>query len=332
MKLFWREHLPLIGLQLLTLATLVLIFWLDGYRNAMTVLYAVFLGLVLLSGYLTYRYITRRALYRRLSEPLPTLDASVLTHGRAPLAEAMDRLLRTQYDHYQERLIRWEKRQQEHLTFMNQWVHQMKTPLSVIHLTVQEHEGDGYASIAEEAERIERGLETVLYAARLEAFEQDFQVESLPLRTIVERAIHEHKRLFIRSRVYPEVQVPGEVRVETDAKWLLFVLGQLTSNAVKYSAGTETRVVYAAAREPDAIVLEVRDRGVGIPQRDLRRVLQPFYTGDNGRTHRESTGMGLYLAAQICERLGHRIELRSEVGVGTTVRLHFLSSANLTAM
>ncbi|PZD97622.1 sensor histidine kinase [Paenibacillus sambharensis] len=336
MKLFFREHLPLFALQVVQLFMVLLVYWLDGYRNLPTALYSVFIGLIILSGYLAYRYVTHRRLYRRLTEPLETLDeSSRLDAGYAPLARAVDELLQTQYRHYQHKLNVRERQRNDHLTFMNQWVHQMKTPLSVIHLTLQQDDDHDpkYSSIREEVERLEQGLETVLHAARLEAFEHDFQVEPVNLRRAVDQVIRDNKRMFIRSSVYPEVSLDPSLTVESDAKWLAFILFQLLTNAVKYSSSKANKVYITGGIQGKRVMLEIRDQGIGIPKSDLKRVFQPFFTGENGRLYRESTGMGLYLVQEICRRLDHKVELESSVNQGTTVRLLFTGSpANLTEM
>lgn len=325
MRLFLREHLPLIAVQIAVLFLVLLVYWLDGYRDALTALYSVFLGIVALGGYLAYRYASHRSLYRKLAEPMESLDDSLQGGSAAPLPAAVDRLLETQYGHYQRKLKAAEKARDDHLAFIHQWVHQMKTPLSVIRLTMDNRDDAGAVSVREEADRMERGLETVLYAARLETFERDFQVESVQLRAIVERAIRENRRYFISSKVYPELNVDASLYVESDAKWLGFLIGQLVTNAIKYSAGSEQKVTFEASIRGREAALDIRDRGIGIPPEDRKRVFQPFYTGDNGRKFRESTGMGLYFVQEIAGRLGHRIELESEVGKGTRVRVAFVS-------
>jgi OmpR family two-component system sensor histidine kinase YxdK len=333
MRLFWREHLPLILVQLVQLSLVVAVFLLDGYRNLPTALYAWFLGLVGLAGYLGWRYLSHRELYRRLSEPFSDLEQVLRPASRHPLEEAVDGLVRGQYRQYQDNLLSMEQRQADHLSFINQWVHQMKTPLSILHLTVQDGDDPAYASVREEADRLEQGLETVLYAARLESFRRDFRVAPAELRAIAERAVSENKRLFIRSQVYPEVRADEDLFVETDAKWLGFAVSQLLTNAIKYSA-KNGKVTLSAVRTAEAVVLEVRDRGIGIPSHDLKRVTEPFYTGDNGRTHRESTGMGLYLVQEICRNLGHELRLDSAPGEGTCVSIVFRAGVlpNLTKL
>lgn len=325
MRLFLRDHLPLVVLEIVQLFAVLLVYWLDGYREIRTALYSVFLGTVIVGGYLVFRYYANRSFYRRLSEPLDSLDDSLTGGDSAPLPAALDRLLESQYAHYQTKLKSAEKTRDDHLAFMNQWVHQMKTPLSVIRLTLEDRDDARSVSVLEEADRMEKGLETVLYAARLETFDRDFQVTQASLRAVAERAVHENKRLFIGSNVFPEMKVDPALTVESDAKWLGFLIGQLVTNAIKYSAGAGKKVTFSSFVRDREAVLEIRDNGIGIPPEDLKRVFQPFYTGDNGRKYRESTGMGLYFAKEIAGRLGHRIELESEVGVGTTVRLAFAS-------
>lgn len=323
MKLFWREHLPLLLLQTVILFFVLLIYWMDGYRNMPTALYSVFFGYFVLSGYLFYRYATHKSFYKRLSRPMEIWTERNRRKETGPLPQALFELLDSQHKRYQEQVHAYERKQREHVTFMNQWVHQMKTPLSVIHLTVQEEDDPRLESIREEADRIGKGLEMVLYMSRLETFEHDFRVEPVSLKKIANDAIHENKRLFIRHYVYPKVQIEDELVVHSDAKWLVFVVNQLITNAIRYSSGTREHVTVSARMHGEDVVLEVSDRGVGISKTDLNRVFRPFFTGENGRKFSESTGMGLYLVKEVCDRLGHFIELESKQGVGTTVRIVF---------
>lgn len=327
MKLFLREHVPLVVMMLVQSVTVLFVIWLAGYRELTIILYAFFLACCFLIGYLVYRYISHRQFYERLSEQLKQLEESYQTFGNAPLPKAVKQLLKMQYARYVEELHKVNQRRSNHLTFINQWVHQMKTPLSVIELLVQEEDDERLSSIREEADKIEKGLELVLYAARLEAFQHDFQVQRVNVKEVATKAIHENKRFLIKNEVYPEMNIPSDCYVESDEKWLAFILNQLITNAAKYSAGKSEKIVIVGNEN----YIEVRDEGIGIPKSDIRLVFEPFYTGENGRKYRESTGMGLYLVKEVCEKLGHHVEVESEVDVGTTVRITFASPAqNLT--
>jgi signal transduction histidine kinase len=283
----------------------------------------MFLGIFLLVCYLIYRYLSNRYFYQRLSTPPESLEEFSEPVGWGPLNQALHQLLHGQYRLYQAKIHEYDRKKREHVTFISQWVHQMKTPLSVISLTVQEEDDPRAQSIREEADRLAKGLEMVLYATRMDVFEQDFRVERVVLRELVHKVIQENKRLFIRNYVYPDLQVEPGLTVESDAKWLFFVVGQLITNAIRYSSGSQQNVTVSSTIRGCDVVLEVRDRGVGIPSGDIKRIFRPFFTGENGRVFQESTGMGLYLVKEICTRLNHQVEVESEVGVGTAMRIVF---------
>lgn len=333
MKLFLREHALLIAVQILQFFVVLSISWLAGFRSILPALYAAFLGFFFLACYLTYHYVSRRRFYKRLSEPLASLNDSLQRTEQAPVSAALDQLLKDQYRLYKNQIKTLEHQQEQHLKYMDQWVHQMKTPLSVIELTAQNLDEPDSSNIREETDRMKTGLNTILYMARLRSIEQDFHIKHVLLSKIVHEVNKENRRFYIRNKVYPKVEVDKqEITVETDEKWLFFMLSQLINNAVKYSSGKSDTIIVSIYEKDGEAVLQVRDFGVGIPETDMRRVFDPFYTGENGRIFRESTGMGLYLTREAAHYLGHRIELTSGTGKGTEIRLIFSRTQNLTAM
>lgn len=333
MRLFLREHAFLILIQVLQAIAAPILFWLDGYRGMGVSLYAIFMSFVLLTIYLIYRYFSRKEFYLRLLKPMKTIDESLETIGSAPISEALQQLLVSQYRLYLEAIQNAEERQDEHLLFMDRWVHQMKTPLSVIELTAQNLDEPDSSSIREETDRMKNGLNTVLYMARLRTISEDFLIKQVTLSKLIHEVNTENKRFYIRHEVYPQLkeEKPGII-VETDEKWIFFLLTQIIHNAVKYSTGISKQIILSLYEQSGEAVLEVKDFGVGIPLVDQKRVFNKFYTGDNGRTYRESTGMGLYLVKEVAERLEHRVELDSTPDKGTTVRIIFSKTQNLTAV
>ena len=105
--------------------------------------------------------------------------------------------------------------------------------------------------------------------------------------------------------------------VLTDEKWLGFVLGQLLSNALKYTP----RGSITISMEDHS--LRIFDTGIGIREEDLPRVCEMGYTGYNGRAEKRSTGIGLYLCSSILKKLGHGFSITSEEGKGTCVSITF---------
>lgn len=323
MRLFWKDHAPLILVFSVQMLLIPFIYWLAGNRQWLLALYSLLLSSTLLLLYLLYRWLTLKKFYRQLSDVPQSLEQALDSPGEAPLADALNGTLQANFRLYREELYRYEKRMEQHTAFINRWVHQMKTPLSVIQLTMQDREDSGADSIQEEVDRLKQGLDMVLHTSRLDNFQHDFHVKVIGLRSVVNQAVAENRRLFIRNQIRPAIQVNEQTFVYSDEKWLVFVIGQLAINAVKYSAGVGDEVVFASYLRGTSTVLEIKDRGIGIAKEDRRRVFEPYFTGQQGRNYKESTGMGLYLVREVCGRLGHQVELESESGEGTTVRLVF---------
>ncbi len=331
MKLFMRKHLLLMSVQGLQFVAIIFIFWLDGFQNLSLALYAVFLGFFFLAIYLAYDYYRHRQFYKRLSEPLDTFDASLEEIEEAPLSQALHQLLKKQYSLYQQQIQEAEYTQEEHLLFMDRWVHQMKTPLSVIELMAEDLDEPDSSNMREETERIQTGLNTVLYMARLRTIEQDFHIKPVVLEVIVHEVNQENRRFYIRNQVYPQLQQEKEgITVQTDEKWLFFMISQLMNNAVKYSVGKSNKLIISLYERDRSAVLEIRDFGIGIPDADMKRIFNAFYTGESGRKYRESTGMGLYLIKKVADYLEHEIEIDTAVNEGTSFRVIFTPSQNLT--
>ncbi|GIP07206.1 sensor histidine kinase [Paenibacillus lautus] len=328
MKLFLREHLPLTLFFAVQMLLVPLLYWLTGEGRPFTVvLYGVLLSSVVLLVYLVYRYLSHRTMYQELTSQELSGEFSNPPLGDAPLPEAIHERISHYERLYREQLHRHQSGTDQHLAFVNRWVHQMKTPLSVIQLTLDEVEEAPAEHIREELERIRKGLEMVLYTARLDRFEQDFAVEAVGLRTAVSESVVENRKLFIRKGITPVFHIDDRISVYTDAKWFRFMLGQILTNAVNYSGSPGKKIQFTAEEAGKHIKLRIRDEGIGIAPEDINRVFHPYFTGERGRQYHESTGMGLYLVREIAHKLDHSVELESTLGEGTTVILTLRTAA-----
>ncbi|WP_033543592.1 sensor histidine kinase [Planococcus sp. CAU13] len=322
-RLFLKEHAAYMVFQVVLVAFIMMLYWLDGFRNMDTAVYSVVISVLLTGAFLGARYIKRHRHYKRITETPAVMEHMLQKEGRSPEQIQVDLYLQKLYKVYQHEAQALYASQNRHLQFMNQWVHQMKTPISVIQLLLQNPGELDKGSVAEEIERLKASLDTVLMNARLDTFEQDMQIEQVNLHALATEIISENKRLFISKRVYPAVDVDEKYTAATDRKWMKFVLGQLITNAVKYTFEENKKVHISAACREGQIQLSVRDEGIGIPATDLARVTKAFFTGENGRKTAESTGMGLYIAKEVCGKLGHELTIDSAVDQGTTVSILF---------
>jgi two-component system, OmpR family, sensor histidine kinase YxdK len=273
---------------------------------------------------LLFRYFKNNKFYNILSSEIDDINHSVKDLGNSPLSKGLENILRNQYTLYEKNIQQYNKVQEEHMMFINLWVHQMKTPLAVIQLHIQNNHSDELSqNIKEEVEKLNRGLTMALYFARLDSFQKDFHVEKVNLNKVVLEIVNNEKRFFIKNKVFPQVNIDPNLIVHSDSKWINFVIQQLIINGVKYSKGYSSKLIISSKLINNKAVLEVEDMGVGIPQKDIRRVFDPFFTGENGRKFGESTGIGLYIVKKVCDNLEHKVEIESALDKGTKVRIIF---------
>ncbi|MGM0837363.1 MAG: sensor histidine kinase [Bacillota bacterium] len=324
MSLFLKEHKAYIVFYYLSLILTTLYCVLASDFPFLDVLYALFFNSFILLVFLGWKYVNTKDIYELLNRNFDVIEETSMDKGDSFWGRHISALLKQQYRLYERTMHQINKNHQEHLTFINQWVHQMKTPLSVIRLQLEAHAGEPYAhGMSEEVYRMEKGLNMALYYARIDAFERDFVIEKTRLNPLILDSISQEKKLFIKNNMLPKADVDDTIEVYTDVKWIKFVIEQLITNGVKYSKGKGKYLTVSAYKTEDYTMLEVADEGIGIHPKDIRRVFNPFFTGENGRIFGESTGMGLYLAKKICANLNHKIYIQSEVNRGTKVSILF---------
>ncbi len=322
-KLFIKEYISFVIFEVMIVLFILSLYWLDGFRNMSTAIYTMIISLILIASFLGIRYFRRQSYLKKISQLPQTMEDALQKNAKSSEHIQTESYLHELYRVYQHEVQVLYGAQNRQEKFLNQWIHQMKTPVSVLELLLQEDAPLDKKSVQEEVDRIKRGLEMVLMNARLEKFEDDMQIEQVYLKQVVNATINENKRLFITNRVFPETQIDENLVVASDSKWLKFIIGQFITNAVKYTFEQNKRIIVTATKTDSEVKLTIQDEGIGIPKSDLTRVTKAFFTGENGRKTGESTGMGLYLASEICEKLGHKFEIQSEVGEGTTITLTF---------
>lgn len=196
------------------------------------------------------------------------------------------------------------------------WAHQIKTPIASMRLNLQNEDSSLARQLSEDLFRIEQYVEMVLCYLRLDAGSTDYVIREYALDDIVRQAVKKLAGQFIRKKL-TLVYEPLNVRVLTDEKWLLFVLEQVLSNALKY---TPSGRIVIDMETPKTLC--IRDTGIGIAPEDLPRIFEKGYTGYNGRSDKKASGIGLYLCRRICKNLGHTITANSSVDSGTVIRIN----------
>ncbi len=206
-------------------------------------------------------------------------------------------------------------RYRDMMEYYTVWVHQIKTPITSMRLTLEKEDTATSRKLSVDLSGIEQYVSMVLAFLRLDGESGDYVFGRYELDGIIEQAITKFASEFIDRRLRLEY-TPTNKTVVTDEKWLLFVLEQLLSNALKYTREGGIKIYM---RGQDDLVIE--DTGIGISKNDLPRVFEMGYTGKNGRLDMRSSGIGLYLCRRICQKLGVGLDITSDSGRGTTVIL-----------
>ncbi|NHM13402.1 sensor histidine kinase [Xiamenia xianingshaonis] len=213
----------------------------------------------------------------------------------------------------------------EYRTYVEQWIHEAKTPIAAAKLVLASMHGESAAALKGEIERIESQVVQALYVARSTSVENDYAIREEVLLELAKDAVKENARLLVGRGVSVSFDVDADLRVLADRQWVRFMLSQVVVNAAKYDAAA----IAFRAWEEDAgtpqgrVLVEVRDDGCGIPAADVPRVFERGFTGQVGRAHGSSTGMGLYLVGLMAGKLGMGVMLASEEGAGTRVVFAF---------
>lgn len=218
-------------------------------------------------------------------------------------------------------------RYQELKDYIMMWAHQIKTPITALKLQVQKMEED--EGINEEKIEQMRHMKEELFAVesyvamnleyiRLDSLNADLSIEECNLEKVVKAEVRRFSALFIAKKLSIKMENLNQT-ILTDEKWFSFVLGQVLSNAMKYTK--KGGITIYAMECNNGVRIFVQDTGVGIAKEDIPRLFEKAFTGYNGHIDKRATGIGLYLSKRILERLGHSIVISSEPGEGTCVEI-----------
>ena len=326
-KLAVQDAIPEMTAMVVSAALLILVFNLHFglHLGATLVLYPVALVLAVIVVYLFLKTLRLARFYRRLAAA-EMAPSALEGPAEGIVQERVFASIANIHNRHLAEIYRLRSLIETRNALFSQLVHGMKSSVAVIALAGEK--GDENAvldDIMAENAKLKNSLEQSLNLLRLDAFANDYVPEKVNLAELVQQTINEHKRDFIYASVFPKMS--GEGIAYTDPKWCGLVISQLVSNAIKYSE-SGGHIVFEITPS-DTSQLRITDSGIGIPSEDLPRVFDMFFTGQNGRRRKESTGIGLFMAKHIADRLGIGIDLASEVSKGTMVTLTF---PNLTKM
>lgn len=323
LKLFIADCAPLFFMSFLTQVLFFgLLFYLKGIWLE-EIFYFSFLVFVVLLILFIIRFYKRGRGYEKLLLKSDSLSDYLIQKPRSSFEETFNLMIDNLIMANNLREIEQKQDKKLQKVMIYRFVHQMKTPLSVLRLTSENlHDTADYQTMRRNISTIEYDLNQMLDIYRLDDFKNDFVSEKVFLKETCRDTINGLKDYFITSEIYPKLAIDDTVYVYSDLKWLKLIIHQLLTNAIKYSNKGQTVTIYAK-KEEDHVFLSVIDEGIGIEKADLQNIFDLFYVGKNGRNTADSSGIGLYIVKRVIEHLGHDVEVNSKIDEGTTMTIRF---------
>lgn len=289
----------------------------------------IFAALILLSLGLAH-FLTEKLLYP-ISKMAENMDSEISTADYEELIPFINTIQKQHQD-----IIKNARMRQE---FTANVSHELKTPLTSI---------SGYAELIEtgmasetdivrfahgirsSADRLLTLINDIIRLSELDGSEKEPVFELLNLREVAESCVENLRRNAEKSEV--TLKVCGEdCRVQGDRQMVEELIYNLCDNAIRYNnAGGSVTVSTNICKSPEegrkvgSVILSVQDTGIGIPKEHQDRIFERFYRVDKSRSKSTGgTGLGLAIVKHIVEKLGATIELESEPGRGTEIRVIF---------
>ena len=207
--------------------------------------------------------------------------------------------------------------------YIEMWIHEVKIPLSSLILMIHNNKNNISSKMVNQVNRLDNYVDQVLFYVRAENAEKDYLIKKTELNKVINKIALKNKDYILENNICFSV-LDCEKKVLTDSKWLEFIIDQIINNSIKYKRDIASSFIKIYTEENnEEIRLIIYDNGIGIDAKDLPRVFDKTYTGTNGRLKSKSTGMGLYIAKNLCEKLGHKIAIESKVNEYTKVIITF---------
>jgi signal transduction histidine kinase len=295
--------------------------------NSIIIFFAFCIWFLPLTSYMTLEFIKCKNYYDEINSILDNLDRKYLLpevireadfiHG-----EKLNYILKEISRDMHENVKYYKDMQVDYREYIEMWVHEIKTPIASTKLIIENNDNEVTDKIDYQIDKIDGFVEQVLYYSRSKDVSKDYIIRQINLDKAVKNIVKRNCRDFIHKKIKLDIKNIDEI-VYSDRKWVEFIINQIIGNSIKYSSSKEPLISIYLIKKANSVMLTIEDNGVGIIDKDINRVFEKGFTGENGRRFTKSTGMGLYLCQKLCSKLGLKITIDSEVNKGTKVTLMF---------
>ena len=323
---FLKSRFIIIFLNFIGIITL-LIFLFSVGNTTDTLKIIIFAWISILALYLFFQYRNRKEFFQQLSNSIDNLDKKYLISEVIDLPVYLEAkpyyyLLKKASKSMREEINFIKDERSEYKEYIEQWIHEVKTPIAAIKLIEENNKTDISRVVLQELESLDRYVEQALFYARSEEVEKDYLIKEVFLKECINKVIIKNKYIFILNNIDIEIEDIGE-SIYCDSKWLEFIINQIIVNAIKYRSLKYSKVKIYTNNIKNGVQLIIEDNGIGISEEEINRVFEKGFTGKKGRLNNKSTGIGLYLCKKLCCKLGLLIHIESKENLYTKVIITF---------
>ena len=326
-KLFFKEKVITILLLLFGIITIEI--FLMAYNVGLFIkIYIphIIMGLYVVS--IAIEYFKKKKFYDNLSNMLEELEEEYLITEIINTPDFLEgKILKNTIETIDKSMLenvnKYKYMTEDYKEYIELWIHEIKIPIATSKMVIENNKNAITKSIDEELDKVENYIEQALFYARSNTVEKDYYIRKVVLKEIVNESIKKNKSSLIQEKISIDIH-DLDIEVNTDNKWIVFILNQIIQNSIKYRKKENSVIEIYANQGKENVILYIKDNGIGIKQGEITRVFEKGFTGTNGRlSNKKSTGIGLYLCKKLCNKLGIGIELNSVQNEGTEVKLVF---------
>ena len=326
-KLFFKEKAITILLLLFGIITIEI--FLMAYNVGMFI--KIYIPLIIMGLYMIsiiIEYFKRKKFYDNLLKMLEELDEKYLITEIIKTPNFLEgQIFKNSLEQIDKSMLenvnKYKYMTEDYKEYIELWIHEMKIPIATSKMVIENNKNAITKSIDEELDKVENYIEQALFYARSNTVEKDYYIRKVVLKEIVNESIKKNKSSLIQEKISIDIH-DLEIEVNTDNKWIVFILNQIIQNSIKYRKKENSVIEIYANQGKENVILYIKDNGIGIKQGEITRVFEKGFTGTNGRlSNKKSTGIGLYLCKKLCNKLGIGIELNSVQNECTEVKLVF---------
>lgn len=272
-------------------------------------LYIPIIIIILYITTLGIEYLNKKSFYSNLLNTLNELDEKYLITEIIKSPNFMDgKILKDVLEQTNKSMIenvnKYKYIQEDYKDYIELWIHEIKIPIATSKMIIENNKNIVTRSIDEELDKVENYIEQALFYARSNTVEKDYYIKKSKLKEIVNDSVKKNKNSLIGEKILINLH-DLEVEVNTDSKWIQFILNQIIQNSIKYKKQDSNLEIEIYAKQgKENVILYIKDNGIGIKKGEITRVFEKGFTGTNGRlANKKSTGIGLYLCKNLCNKL-----------------------------